>query len=74
MFLDGQEVLPLAFNEHEVFTRTAPVTLEAGRLYDVRLDFVNDGRDPQVQLLWADAGPGLHAGRAEASPAKPRWS
>jgi beta-glucosidase len=53
MFLDGQEVLPLAFNEHEVFTRTAPVTLEAGRLYDLHLEYINVGRDPQVQLLWA---------------------
>jgi beta-glucosidase len=56
MFLDGQELLPLAYNEHEVFTRTAPVALEAGRLYDVRLDFINDGRDPQAQLLWAIPG------------------
>ena len=56
LILDGQEVLPLAYNEHEIFTRTASVTLEAGRLYDLRLEYVNDGRDPQAQLLWAIPG------------------
>ena len=67
MFLNGQEVLPLAFNEHEVFTRTAPATLEAGRLYDVRLDFVNEGRDPQAQLLWAAPGQDFGPASLEAA-------
>ncbi len=56
LLLDGQELLPLVINEHEADTRAAPVTLEAGRLYDVRLEYLNDGRDPQVQLLWAVPG------------------
>jgi beta-glucosidase len=47
------------------------VFLEAGRLYDVRLKYVNRGLDPQVQLLWAPpgrdlAGPALEAaGKAD---------
>ena len=30
--------------------------MEAGRLYDVRLDYVNTGRAPALQLLWAVPG------------------
>ena len=56
LWLDGRELLPYATNDHEAFTRVIPVDLEAGRLYDVRLDYVNDGRDPHVQLLWALTG------------------
>ena len=37
----------------------APVALEAGRLYDLQLDYVNNGRDPQMQLLWAVPGQDL---------------
>lgn len=54
--LDGRELLPYQHNDHEAFTRTAPVTLEAGRPYDICLDYYNAGRDPQVQLLWAIPG------------------
>ncbi len=53
LWLDGRELLPYASNDHEVFTRTVPVELEAGRLYDVRLDYVNTGRAPEARLLWA---------------------
>jgi beta-glucosidase len=55
-WLDGRELLAYATNEHEAFTRVVSVELEAGRLHDVRLDYVNDGRDPQVHLLWALPG------------------
>lgn len=53
LWLDGRELLPYERNEHHFFTRVVPVELEAGRLYDLRLDYFNSGRDPQVQLLWA---------------------
>ncbi len=56
LWLDGREILPFADNEHHAFTRTVALDLEAGRLYDVRLDYANQGRDPQVQLLWAIPG------------------
>ncbi len=65
--LDGRELLPLQTNEHEPFTRAVPVELEAGRLYDVRLDYLNNGRDPQVQLLWAAPGGDLIAPALEAA-------
>ncbi len=54
--LDGRELLPYESNDHEVFTRTVPADLEAGRRYDLCLDYANTGRDPQVQLLWAAPG------------------
>lgn len=53
LWLDGRELLPYATNDHHAFTRVVSVDLEAARLYDVRLDYVNEGRDPHVQLLWA---------------------
>ncbi len=56
LWLDSRELLPYATDEHQVFTRVVSVDLEAGRPYDVRLDYVNSGRDPQVQLLWAVPG------------------
>jgi beta-glucosidase len=56
LFLDGRELLPMFINWHEADIRVVPVALEAGRLYDVRLEYVNEGRDPQVQLLWTIPG------------------
>ena len=54
--LDGCEILPYESNDHHSFTRTIPLELEGGRLYDVCLDYVNTGRTPEVQLLWAVPG------------------
>ena len=54
--LDGCELLPYESNDHHAFTRTVPVELEGGRLYEVCLDYVNTGRAPEVQLLWAVPG------------------
>ena len=54
--LDGRELLLYESNDHHVFTRTVPVELEGGRLYDVCLDYSNTGRAPEVQLLWAMPG------------------
>ena len=51
--LDGRQVLPFKRDEHHAFTQTGDIALEAGRLYNLQLDLVNDGRDPQVQLLWS---------------------
>ncbi len=56
LWLDGRELLDFAAHDHETFTRTASVELEGGRLYEVRLDYINAGRDPKVQLLWAVPG------------------
>ncbi len=59
LLFDGQELAPMQLNEHEPFTHLAEVALEAGRLYDLQLDYVNVGRDPQVQLIWAVPGQDL---------------
>jgi len=63
MFLDGEELFPFLSSEHHAFTRTKEIQLEAGRLYALRIDYVNTGRDPQIQLLWAKPGgdPGAEA-------------
>ncbi len=53
LWLDGKELIPYAANEHEAFARTVSLTLEAGRFYDIRLEYVNDGRQPEAQLIWA---------------------
>jgi beta-glucosidase len=38
---------------HHAALRTKEVELEAGRFYGLRLDYVNEGLDPQVQLFWS---------------------
>ncbi len=67
LFLDRQELLPMSINWHEADTRVAAVTLETGRLYDVCLEYVNIGRDPQVQLLWAMPGQDFMPAALEAA-------
>jgi len=44
---------------HEAITRFKEVELEAGRFYRLRLEYVNHGLDPQVQLLWSVPGADL---------------
>jgi len=56
LYLDGQEVIPSAYSEHHIVTRSYPVELEAGRLYHIQLDYLSDGRDPRIRLLWAMPG------------------
>ncbi len=41
---------------HHPRKETQEVELEAGRTYRLRLDYVNRGLDPQVQLLWSIPG------------------
>jgi len=67
LWLDGRELLDFATHDHETFTRTAAVELEAGRLYDVRLEYINAGRDPRVHLLWAVPGQDHAAAALEAA-------
>lgn len=67
LWLDGRELLDFATHDHETFTRTAAVELQAGRLYEVRLDYINAGRDPKVQLLWAVPGQDHAAAALEAA-------
>jgi beta-glucosidase len=62
LYLDGDQVIGFE-NPHHPMLRVHDVTLEAGRLYDVRLEVRNRGMDPHAQLLWAVPGVD-HAARA----------
>jgi len=66
LMLDGEIVVEYQGIHHSV-TRTVDVELEAGRLYTLRLDYVNRGLDPQVQLLWAMPGTDHLAGALDAA-------
>jgi beta-glucosidase len=52
LYLDGELIAEFRGN-HDPFTRTQDVKLEAGRLYDLRLEYANRGLHPEVQLLWS---------------------
>jgi beta-glucosidase len=41
---------------HYPVLNTKEVELEAGRFHSIRLDYVSQGLDPQVQLLWSPPG------------------
>lgn len=53
--LDG-ELLVEYHGVHHALRRTKEVALQAGRLYRLQLDYVNDGIDPWAQLVWAAPG------------------
>ena len=55
LFLDG-ELLVEYHGVHHALRRTKEVALQAGRLYRLQLDYVNDGIDPWAQLVWAVPG------------------
>ena len=52
LYLDGKLIVEYKGVHHPILDRKK-VELEAGRLYNLRLDYVSRGLDPQVQLLWA---------------------
>jgi len=52
LWLDG--ILIAAYDDiHFPLLKTREIELSAGQWYDLRLDYVNRGLDPQVQLFWA---------------------
>jgi beta-glucosidase len=55
LYLDGDLVVEFRSVHHPII-RSKDVELEAGRLYDLRLDYANRGPDPQAQLLWSIPG------------------
>ena len=60
LYLDDD--LLVEFEEiHHPITKTKAVSLEGGRHYKLRLDYVSQGRDPQIQLLWAPPTAGYEA-------------
>ena len=52
---------------HYPVLSTKEVELEAGRFYRLRLDYVSQGLDPQVQLLWSPPGIDHEARALEAA-------
>jgi beta-glucosidase len=65
LYLDGELVVDFEDIHHPV-QRTKEVQLEAGRFYNLRLDYVSQGLDPQVQLLWSSPGTDHQARALEA--------
>jgi beta-glucosidase len=55
LYLDGDLIVEFQSVHHPII-RSKDVELEAGRLYDLRLDYANRGLDPQAQLLWSIPG------------------
>jgi beta-glucosidase len=53
--LDGKLILENETIHHPVL-KTREIKLEAGRSYRIQLAYVNQGLDPQVQLLWSLPG------------------
>lgn len=51
LYLDG-ELLVENWQPHHPVLKSTAVTLEAGRFYHLQLDYINEGLDPQIQLLW----------------------
>jgi len=52
LYLDGEKLVEYSGVHHPI-RRARRVELEAGRLYQVQLDYWNAGFDPQIQLLWS---------------------
>ena len=66
LYLEGDLLLECPSTHHPQL-KTAEVDLEAGRLYHIRLDYVNRGLDPQAHLLWAPPGADLAAQALEVA-------
>jgi beta-glucosidase len=66
LYLDGALVVEHQ-NMHHPFLETRDLELQAGRLYQLQLDLVSRGLDPQVQLLWAVPGVDYAAPALEAA-------
>jgi len=52
LFLDD-EMLVYSKQPHHPVLQSKAVELEAGRFYRLRLKYLNEGLDPQIQLLWS---------------------
>ncbi len=52
LILDGERIVDFE-SEHEPESRSRDTTLEAGRLYPLRLEMASHRADGQIRLLWA---------------------
>jgi len=55
LYLDGAILVENSVIHHPIFV-SQEIELEAGRLYQIRMDYLNRGLDPQIQLLWSLPG------------------
>ncbi len=66
LHLDGKRLVHWE-GVHHAETHTQEVSLKKGQAYELRLDYINRGLDPQVQLLWATPGGDLESPALEAA-------
>jgi len=66
LYVDGKPLIEY-HSIHHPNIKTLEIELEAGRLYSLRLEYVNQGLDPQMQLLWAPPGRNYMAEAIEAA-------
>ncbi len=52
LYLDNELVVDNKMEHHPILKSKA-IELEAGRFYQIRLEYINEGLDPQIQLLWS---------------------
>jgi beta-glucosidase len=52
LLIDDEAVVSYS-DTHHPRVKSREIELEAGRLYNLRLDYASKGLDPQVQLLWS---------------------
>ena len=55
LYLDDELIVEYE-DIHYPVLKTEDVELEAGRFYSIRLGYVSQGLDPQVQLMWSPPG------------------
>src|SRR5688572_1437787 len=56
LWIGGQLVIDNWVNQSETFRSSAPITLQAGQLYDIRLEFYDHEEDAIVRLMWSYPG------------------
>jgi beta-glucosidase len=56
LFLDGRELIDGWEVNERLRSRSVTIDLEAGRAYDVRLEYFEDIRDAEVRLAWRRPG------------------
>ena len=56
LWIGSQLVIDDWVNHAETLRNSAPVTLQAGQLYDIRLEFFDHDEDAIVRLLWSYPG------------------
>ncbi|MGD2218287.1 MAG: glycoside hydrolase family 3 C-terminal domain-containing protein, partial [Gemmatimonadales bacterium] len=66
LFLDDSLLVQFS-DRHVVLPRWADVELEAGRAYDIRVEYQTRRADAIAQLVWARPDPGLLEGALEAA-------